>query len=792
MSAGLWLDFRQAWRKLRQSNGSSLAQILIVMVGVGLASAMFGLADPYVNARLPYQGSEQLIAIKVRPDGVTRDAVLPTVDEWRQRRDLFTSLSAAQSFTAAQDCSVGDRVVRLRTVAVSSDFLPTLGIAIELAATSQATSAAREIPVVLTAQAGRRLGSEAAGPSRTLVCGPDRILRVAGMLPEGFRFPDPTRTDIDGLVPFEAGSVLGVTNWMSDGRPAGRTGGPLMIGRVKPGRRINDVTSAMMSVSLPSGAALQVDVEPLTTKMTGTLRPLALGSLAAALLLLLVCAGNFANLRSALTLHQATEVATRFALGASRWQIVRTTVIELIVLATACSVLSVVIASAVIRFARNTMPASYLSVGDPVVGPRTIGFALVAALSVVAVGLLSAMPHLLRRNVERPRQSLSVDGRHIRRVRFISTAGQAALAMILAVGGTLLVCSYLNLLRQDTGLRTDVAVLDLALPFSVLNAQGQVDIDGLVLALRGVLPGANVAATDAPIVDGGMRSLAVRLDADLVTIDAKTVTAGFFDVTGIRLIAGREALDESSVREIVVSKSLAESAWPGQSPIGRSVTLQSGTGQPAVVVGVVNDVFDRALDVQPKPTMYLRFQGRDSVVGLRLLVRSADSIDHVVTVVQRTLFRVSPNTVLVGSGTIGERLADSVRGRTFATFTLFLFSLASLVIAVVGIVGMVSYSVARRTREFALRIALGASINQVRRLAVADTLAAVLVGGVVGTLAGRSAGTALRAFTYAVVPGDWIYPLSAAGGFFAIAVLAAFLAARPAGSLNISASLRLE
>jgi putative ABC transport system permease protein len=262
------------------------------------------------------------------------------------------------------------------------------------------------------------------------------------------------------------------------------------------------------------------------------------------------------------------------------------------------------------------------------------------------------------------------------------------------------------------------------------------------------------------------------------------VSSNFFDVAGRTIVEGR-AVEDADPNGVVINQSLARESWPTESPIGHSV------GHGWTVVGVVEDAYEGRYDERPEPTVYVHHRWL-SGGGLTYLVRGTISPEDYATGARRALFEVSPDAAVVDVGTLGDKLAFSIRDRTFAALVFVLFGVAAGAVTIGGLVGIVAFIVARRTREIAIRIAIGARPRHVRRLVVRQTLVAAVLGLVPGLLAGRWASAGLESLLYGIEAGSWTTPLAAAGLLLAIMTLAALVPSRRATRLQPVQALRVE
>ncbi len=776
-------DFRHACRALIRGRGATLAIVLVLAIGSGLTSAMFALTDPFLLRPLPYADPDALVAISTDTAGITSAAVLPTLADWRGRTDLFVDAAATRSIQTLR-LEPDDGAVALRTLEVTGNFFAVLGNQPGWTQALTGPSAA-EMPLILLDRGRHAFPDADRFADRTLPTGSGSA-RLLGILPPSFVLP--SLFSVDALVPFMPGPVVEVSRWQPSGRPAvSQDLG--VVARLRPGVTPRAVQEAL-GVPLPSGARLAVTAQPLSRRMSARVRPLAFGALAAGLLVLFICAANVANLLVARGAYRERDLATRQALGASRWDLVRLGLVELGLLAGVGAALGLAMAWAGIQVAAGLMPDQYLTLGAPALTLRVVGFAAVSALLIVAVGALpiAALRRMVPRTSLSPR--VSTEGRGVRALRFGMAAGQMAVAMILLAGAALLIRSYANLVTQDAGFARQADAVTVRYPDGLRGAPLGEAIDETRRALRGV-PGVDrAAAVVGTMVDGFMSGVGVSIGGKMTAVRRKQVTPDFFDVAGSRIIEGRAlGTADAANQGVVVNETLARKYWPGASAAGQSIVIGR---QSAVVVGVVQDSFDEALDKAPEATLFSLLTESTAGFHVTYVLRSSLGSEALAVQARQTLRRISRDAVVTDVSSLGSRLADSVRDRAFATLVLTIFATAGLAVSAAGIIGIVAFVVARRTREIAIRMAIGATAARVQRLVLRDAILATAAGIAIGLAAGRSLSHYLESLVYGIQAGDWTTMGAAAGLMLTLAVVAAVLPARRAIRVSPTIALRSD
>jgi len=364
-------------------------------------------------------------------------------------------------------------------------------------------------------------------------------------------------------------------------------------------------------------------------------------------------------------------------------------------------------------------------------------------------------------------------------------------AVVLVIGAVLLMRSYLNLVGQDPGFDTATIVVSVSVPAGTGEAALQETIATTVDELRR-LPGVRQAAASlGQMLDGIQNGLNLTVQGRGAFANLKEVTPGFFDAAGLAIVEGRVLRhDDRDSAGIVVNRTFARTHWPDGSAVGKTVGLST---RQVPIVGVVNDAFDAALDAAPRPTAFTYLHDpRSASGGLSFLIRSDGSSDALREPVRRALTSVNPKMAIREYSTVGARLSNSVRDRSFATLMLTLFAVASLSVAVAGIISVVMFTVAGRTREIAIRMAIGAQGHQIRWLVLREVCWAAIAGVVAGGLATRWLSGAMTSLVYGVEAESWVATVVTAAGTVLLMAIASTVPARRALRLQPTVALKVE
>jgi hypothetical protein len=392
-------------------------------------------------------------------------------------------------------------------------------------------------------------------------------------------------------------------------------------------------------------------------------------------------------------------------------------------------------------------------------------------------------------------QRASSDTRAARTVRFMMAAAQAAVAMVLVAGAAFLVRSYLNLTGQDTGYGRDVLAVAVSYD-DARRAEPLGDaVDAAIGAFRRVPGVISSAAVTGAMADGYMSGTAWRppnrSGGGALVLDIKRITPAYLETAGHRLIAGRALEDADASAAILVNRTFARILDPSGAAIGMDVRLIGQPG-PRSIVGVVDDSLDSALDRAPVPTVFATLEAPETALRVTYVLRTDRAVEDMRREARQIFARLDPSAVVVDVARMHDRLAETVRDRSFATLVLGFFAAAGIVVSLTGIVAIVLFVVARRTKEVAIRVTLGATPGRVRALVVRDVLAATAAGLAVGVIASYWLSRSIEALLFNVPTGDVRTLAGAATVMITAAALAAALPARRATNLQPTDALRVE
>ena len=792
-------DVRHSLRTLGRHPGFTTVTVATLAIGIGASTAMFTLVDSVLLRPLPYADPDRLLSIAERPPSGAAEA--PTsprsVTAWRQQSASFESIAAYtdRPFTLRDQGSGEAAEVRVRLA--TSEYFDVLRARALHGSTLFSTDAADRV-VLSHALWQSRYGGDPAVVGRAITLN-DEAHFIVGVMPRDFR-------SVGGRPEMFASMRFNNPAW--PGRYLST------IARLRPGvteetaRAEMATIGARMAIDRPdSHKNWSVTVASLQERVTGEARPALLVLLAAVSLLLLIACANVANLFLGRAVARRKEMAVRRSLGASRRRLIQQTMTEAIVVATIAGVCGVLLAywgtGAVVRALPPDLALPRLD--EVSIDPRVLAFAL--GVSLVTGVLFGAAPAVSGSAVD-PAGALRETSRGVAggraRLRRALVVGEVALAVTMLAGAGLLVRTVQNLMSVDAGVRGEGVLamrLNLAGERYREPASRRAFVRELLERLSAV-PGTTAAGTTSAMPLAGAKSANFfhRNDRPLpapgeeLGADYRVVGGRYFEAIGIPLIRGRvfdAGDDENAPPRFIVNEALAERYFPGEDAVGKHITYEWYGPQSGEIVGVVGSVREMALDEAPSPAVY-RPLAQDPSQRVTVVLRAAVeplSLGHSAAAVVRDVDPALPPPEV---RTLEELMTGTLSRQRLTMFLLVGFAAVSLLLVVIGLYGIVAYSVAQRTRELGIRMALGAQRSDVLRMVIGEGMALGAAGVVIG-LGGALALRRLPAgLLYGVTPTD-------PGTFVAVAIvlgattlLASYLPASRASRINPAGVLGAE
>ena len=793
-------DLRHAFRGMRRDVGFTAFTILIAGLGIGASSTVFSVVNAMMLRPLPFRDPARLLWIS-NGDAWTASQTEQYVD----LRNLNRSFSDVAGWSAFY--FPGDRQLtgsgepeRITSVPVTENFFPLLGVepAIGRWFSAQECQGKYSAPPAMLLSYDfwrKRFDADASVVGRTLTLN-NRPVTIVGVMPASFDFAGilAPGTPVDIFIPWPLNDKT---------KPMGNT--MKLIGRLKPGATVESARAelAILGKQLTSRHPERNPITPLSITLaqhvSGHVAP-ALFVLACAVgvVMLLVCA-NLSNLQLARLGSRQKEMAMRTALGAGRSRLLRQTLTESVALSCCGAVLGLVLAVAGTRELAHLRAFNLPLLESVRVDGNALVFTLLAAFGCgVLFGLLPA----LRVSAMSPCEELqdgsrgSSGGKRHAWVRDGLVVSELAFACILLVGAGLLMRSFLRVLDVNPGFQAErAAALRVDPSFRITSfAQQNSFLDEILRRARSV-PGVVAAGiTDVlPLRDD--RSWAVGAVGHVYEKGhqpeayIRVVSDGYFAASGIPLRQGRsfaESDRSTSEKVVVVNETMARALWPGQNPVGQTITTDGGRR----VVGVVGDVRHAALEAAGGLEMYLPMRQTADYATMQLVVRTALPPESLAAELRTALRPMDPNLPVRDFQTYQDLVDRAVSPRRFLVLLLSGFAAFALVLATLGIYAVISFSVGQRVQEIGIRMALGASPVDLQRRIVLRTLGLAAAGLVLGMAASRALSTALGSLLFGVTTGDPVTFGAVAMLLTLVAGIAGYIPAWRASRIDPMAALR--
>ena len=799
-------DFRHAMRALRRSPGFAALTVGTLGLAIGVNAGIFSVVDTVLLDPLPYPGADRLVAIAASAPGSDYPEEFGVSTEfyvqYGEQSALLEDVALVTTFT--NTLRVEDRTERVWMSAGTTSLFSTLGAAPIL---GRLPSAEDDEPVVVISHAlwNTWFGADPGVIGRTYyVGGDDRV--VVGVMGPDFWFPND-----------EVLLWIGFSVRTEDIVP-GRFGQGL-VGRMAPGVELEALAGelGMLARRLPErfgGTAAYARlmeqhrpvVRPLRTQLLGDVSAplwILLGSVG--IVLLIACA-NVANLFLVRTERRQRDLAVRRAIGAGRAQLIRSQLTETLVVAGLAGLLAVVFAWTTVPLFLRAAPPDVPRLGQVSLTVPTLLFTLAASLfSALVCGLVPALrsssPNLTRL---RDGSRGSTRRRHWGRDGLV--VAQTALALVLLIGSALLVRSFWALRNVDPGYDTnDIFTFQIAPEGSDLNDGpsyarfhlGFMDRIGAMPGVESVGLVENVPLNEG-LSGGPFFTESTRGDADGGTRLNVTFAGGdYFGTMGIDVLRGRgfERADHvSSPGNVVISESAANLLWPGENPIGKRLQRQ-GLDSWQTVVGVVEDVMQYTFRDTPEPLVYFALVGPTPtswVISSPAYVVKTARAETIGPEIREMVREVAPTAPMYRVFTMAGLASDSMVQLSFTMLTLGIISALALILGAVGLYGVLSYIVAERTREIGVRMALGAKAGEVRRMVVTQGARVVVLGVAIGAVVALGATRALATLLFEVEAVDTMTFLGMSATMVLVGLLASYVPARRASSVNPIQSLRAD
>jgi predicted permease len=824
MMDSFFQDLRFAIRLLAKAPGFAIIAILTLALGIGANTAIFSVVNGLFLHPPGITHPKQIVALRVRYDKLGLNNIVASAPDFAQVRDSKNIFAATAIESTTDFNHTGEQFPeRLHGAKVSSQWFdvfearPILGRV--FAPEEDQPNANHE--VVLAYGAWQRLfGSDQNVVGRSIQLD-DQPYRVIGVMGRVFPWPNPD-TDL----------------WVPMGLPAGDFAlqntfneSYLAVARLQPGvsfaqasayvdvlsRRVIDNPNSPFG-TFPKDSQWSMFVMSLTDLVFGNLRtPILLLGGAVAFVLLIACA-NIAGLLLAKATARSKELAVRAALGASRGRLITQTLSENVVLGCLGVLAGLLLAragtSALLLAAPSDMATG---MHFPLDGYVLLFTAAVGLLAVLIIGSVPAwhLAHIDPNHVLRESGRSSTGGRVRQQLRSILVIGELALGLVLLAGTGLLLKSLGRISEVNPGFQPHgVITAALSLPKTRYETpEKQMFFFRNTLDRLSHEPGITSVGAGYPIpFTGNNSSASFQIEGRPAGPgdpgphgDIRFVSPGYFTALGIALIKGRlftEDDREGSQKVAVIDENLAKEYWPGEEPIGKHMRNQSRDNLPwATIVGVVRHIrFDQLAGEESssggsqsssKGVYYFPLFQTEAPYGF-LIAKSAEGPAEVSAAMRRAVHDADPTQPISNLKSMDTRISESLGPQRFAANLVAVFAGLALILSAVGLYGLISYSVAQRTNEIGIRVALGAGRSDVLGMVLAQAARLAAVGSAIGILVGMVLMRLLRSFLYGVSAADPISFLGATLLLVGVMLVACYVPARRATKVDPMVALRYE
>ncbi len=816
----LWQDVQFAVRMMRKNLGFTTAAVLCLMLGIGATTGIFTVVNAVLLQPLRYAHPEQLIRIYTEfptfPNGGLRRFWTSGPEFLDLRRDAHSWASLDVWITGGANLAGKTQPVRVTAAYVSGGLLETLAVAPIQGRLISQTDDVPGAQVVADISYGTWQSVFAGDPS---VVGRETYLDglkciIIGVMPKGFQFPpgEPEPTQI-------------WTALRLDPANPGNRGGHsyYLLGRLKPGvsggAAQGELASLVQSYGekrVPKTHSFHPKTHtivsfPLQAEVVSGVRPALLMLLGAVVFVLLIASVNVANLLLARAETRRREIAIRGALGAGLVRLARQFVTEGILLALCGAALGVTLSFAGVRLVQLTNAGGIPRADEIAMDWRVLLFTLgTSVLTGILFGLAPLAPLIFSGISESLKDTAgsttAAAGAQI--FRRVLVAGELAMALVLLIGCGLMLRAFWKLQEVHTGLHADdVLTLRVSLPSGTYTDNAKITdfwtrFEGRLTNLPGVRSAA-LASGLAPLRppnmnDTDIEGFVMKEGGPIQNVDFyQAVSKDYFATMGIRLMDGRlfESRDVQDAPEVaIVNKTMALTFWPNQNALGRRVR-PSGNKTWCTVVGIVDDVKNAGLDRQAGTEIYLPFRqpsGQGSSDMYVVMRAQGGDPRAMAGVVRKQLGEIDPTLPVADVRLMEDVLSRAQARPRFLTLLLSLFSGVALAIATVGIYGVVSYSVARRTKEFGLRMVLGAQGGDVLGLVMKQGAGMILIGVASGLVLAFVFTRLMASLLFGVTATDLPTFASVTILLFGVALAACYIPARRATRVDPIQTLRYE
>lgn len=805
-------DMRYAWRTLLRNPGYATLAVLTLGLGIGANTAIFTVINGVLLRPLPYASENQIVHVDLTVPRMGSDPIGLSIQEYYDYRNQSRTFSDFAEYHSMLFTLLGTKnPERVVTGVVSSNFFNVFGVQPVLGRLFVPADEKIDAPPVLVLSYAywmKEFGGDRNVLGRAFEMN-DHVHTVVGVLPPLPEYPDAN----DVYMPVSACPYRMDPMMINDRDMRMITA----YARLKPGVTLRQAQTELaaitgrMAVAYPKSysgwTGLTAVALPVKQELTHDARPTFLALLGASGLVLLLACANLANLALSRQLRRSREVAIRMATGASTWHVIRQMLSESLLVALAGAAVGIAIASVgsklLITYAARLTPlAGEIHLDSAVLG-FGIGSALISGLLFAALPAYVATRTRLTALNEAGDRSAGSD--HGTRMRTLLVTTQVALSFVLLICAGLMMRTLYNLLSVDPGFRpAQVLSMQLSVNWTkykkdvdkanyfheiLARTEGTTGVQAASISWLAPL-NANMAAINGQVKIDGQTS---SNGAPAPIVDFETASPDYFRVLDIPVLSGRAFADSDSAtspKVLIVNARMARHYWPNQNPIGHRI--KPGDSKDWwTVVGVVGDVHEYGLDKQPDDTVYIPLD-QNPIQNAHLLVRTLGYPLRLANQLTAMIHQIDPQQPVTQIRTLDQMRNEQLGTPRVTAMLLTIFAIVALFITIVGVSGTLALSVARRSKEIAIRIALGASKENILRDVLSQGMTPVIIGVCAGALASFFATRAMTQMIFGLKPDDPLTFLGIAALFLIVALVSCTLPARRAVTIDPIKALRTE
>ncbi len=807
----LWQDLRFGLRTLFNNFGFALVALLTLALGIGANTAIFSVVNAVLLRPLPFKDSDRLVLLwstSARENNPQQPSSFFDFNDFKQQNRSFSEIAAATPIWSFV-LSGGAEPEQIQGQYVSANLFPMLGVAPQkgrdfLADEDQPNGA----PAVIISHGlwQRYFSSDPDIVGKMLRLDGNQI-NIVGVMPAGFQFLERVELWVPAAKnPFA--NRARSTRLLS------------VIGRLKSDINLQQANAEMAMIARQleqqypdTNSGVGARLVPIHVQVTGNVRPALLVLLGAVGLVLLIVCANVANLLLARSASRRKELAVRAALGAGRARLIRQLLTESLVLSLFGGAVGLLVATWGIDLLLALSPAQIPRYNKIGVDVTVLCFTLAASLLTgIAFGLAPALQTAkinLTESLKEAGRGAGADFRRRRTSRILIVA-EIAMTLVLLVGAGLLIRSFAQLLEVNPGFVTEnVLTMQALMPQSKYPLpQQRADFYRQLEARLKSLPGVESVGAVTRLPLGALNNVTsfVQIESRPVQpgqspeIDFRRASDGYFQTLGIPLLKGRLMTEQDvagGAGVVVINEAMAKRFWPNEDPVGKRVRTGVNPEQnPWLrVVGVVGNVHHLGLDIEPRAELYFHTL-TNPPFGPFIAIRTKSDPMNLIAAVRMQVRSIDGDVVVANINTMEQLVSASVAQRRFLMLLLSIFAAIALALAAIGIYGVISYSVAQRTGEIGVRMALGAEARDVIGMVVGEGMVLVLAGVGIGLIAAfalaRLMASVLSNLLFSVRATDPVTFAAVAAILGVVALLACLIPALRAAKVDPMVALRCE